>query len=40
MILIGGMISLGHRDGIPMVSTLMCMITHWIGPMVSHDIRL
>ena len=23
-----------------MMSALVCMITHWIGPMVNHDIRL
>ena len=23
-----------------MVSALVCMVTHWIGPMVSHDIRI
>ena len=39
-LLIGGMIGLGYRDGFPMVSALVCMVTHWIGPMVSHDLRL
>ena len=34
------MISLRHQDGFFMVSVLVCMITHWIGPTVSHDIRL
>ena len=23
-----------------MLSALMCMVTHYTGPMVSHDIRL
>ena len=23
-----------------MVSVLVCMVTHWIGPIGSHDIRL
>ena len=39
-LLIGGMIGLGYRDGFPMVSALVCMVTHWTGPMVSHDLRL
>lgn len=39
-ILIGGMINLDHHDEVPMVSALMYMIIHWIGPMVGHDIRL
>ena len=37
---IGGMISLGYQDGFPIVSALICMVTHWIGPTVSHDLRL
>ena len=28
-ILIGGMVGIGYRDGFPMVSALMCMVTHW-----------
>ena len=36
----GGMTGLGHQDRIPMVSTPECMVTHLIGPMVSHEIRL
>ena len=39
-LLIGGMTGLGYRDRFPMVSALVCMITHWIGPMVSHNLRL
>ena len=39
-LLIGGMISLDHRDEFPMMSALVCMVTHWIGPMVNYDIRL
>ena len=39
-LLIGGMVSLGYQDGFPMVSALVCMVTHWIGPMVSHELRL
>ena len=34
------MTGLGYQDGVPMVSALMCMPTHWTGPMVSRDIRL
>ena len=39
-ILIGRMTGLGHRDEIPMVSALVCIVTHWIRLTVSHDIRL
>ena len=39
-LLIGGMIGLGYRDGFPMVSALVCLVTHWTRPMVSHDLRL
>ena len=39
-LLIGGMIGLGYWNGFPMVSVLVCMVTHWIGSMVSHDLRL
>ena len=39
-LLIEEMVGLGHRDEVPMVSVLMCMVTHWIGPMVSHNVRL
>ena len=38
--LIGGMTGLGYRDRFPMVSALVCMVTHWTGPTVSHDLRL
>ena len=36
-LLIGGMASLGYRDGFPIVSALVCMVTHWTRLMVSHD---
>ena len=36
----GGMACLGHQDGFPMVSALWCIATHWIGPIMSHDLRL
>ena len=29
-LLIGGMVSLGYWDGFPMMSTLVCIIKHWI----------
>ena len=35
-ILIGGMAGLSYWDGFSMVSALVC----WIGPTVSHDLRL
>ena len=39
-LLIEGMASLGYRDGFPIVSTLVCIVTLWIGLTVSHDLRL
>ena len=39
-LLIEWMVGLGHQDGVPMVSALMCTIINWIEPMMSHDIRL
>ena len=39
-LLIGRMGSLGSQVGFPMVSALVCMVTHWIGPTVSYDLRL
>ena len=39
-LLIGGMTCLSHRDKFPMVNELVCMITHWIGPKVNHDLSL
>ena len=39
-LLIGGIVNLGHQDEVPMVSVLVCIVTHWIRPTVSHDIRL
>ena len=39
-LLIEGMTSLSYWDGFPMVSALMCMVTHWTGPTMSHDLRL
>ena len=34
------MAGLGYWDGFPMVSALVCMVTHYIRPMVSHDLML
>ena len=39
-LLIGRMTYLDCRDRLSMGSTLVCMITHWIGPIVNHDVRL
>ena len=39
-LLIGGMAGLSYWDRFPMVSALVCMVTHWIGPTVSHNLRL
>ena len=39
-ILIKGMVGLDHRDEFPLMSALVCMVTHWTWPMVSHDVRL
>ena len=39
-LLIRGMTSLSYRDEFPMVSALVCMVTHWIGSTVSHNLRL
>ena len=39
-LLIEGMVGLGYWDGFPMVSALVCIVTHWIGPTTSHELRL
>ena len=39
-LLIGGMTGLGYWDGFPMVSAIVCMVAHWIEPIVSHNLRL
>ena len=39
-LLIEGMTGLSYRDGFPIVSALVCMVTYSIGPVVSHDLRL
>ena len=38
--LIRGMVGLSYWDEFLMVSALVCMVTHWIGPTVSHELRL
>ena len=39
-LLIGGMTCLDRWIGFPIVSVLVCMVTHWIEPMMNHDVRL
>ena len=39
-LLIGRIIVLNHKGETPMVSVLMCMVTHWTRPMVIHGVRL
>ena len=39
-LLIGGIVGLSYRDGFPMVSALVCIVSHWTGPIVSHGLRL
>ena len=39
-LLIGGMVGLGYQDGFPMVSALVCMVTYWTRPTMSHDWRV
>ena len=37
-LLIKGMTYLDHHNKFPMMSALVCMVTHWIEPMKNHDI--
>ena len=39
-LLIEGMTGFGYQDWFPMVSALVCMVTHWIRPTISYDLRL
>ena len=39
-VLIRGVTCFGRWDKFPIMSVLMCMVTHWIGPTVNHNIRL
>ena len=34
------MTGLGYWDEFPIVSALLCMVIHWSGPIVSHDLKL
>ena len=39
-LLIRGMVGLSYWDVLPMVSALVCMVTHWTRPTVSNDLKL
>ena len=39
-LLIGWMVGLSYWDVLPMVSALVCMVTHWTRPTVSNDLKL
>ena len=39
-LLIGEMSCFDHHDRVPMVSVLVYMNTHCIGPTINHDLRL
>ena len=39
-LIIGEMTCLGHREGVLMVSVLVCMVAHWTRLAVNHDVRL
>ena len=39
-LLIEGMVGLSYQDGFPIVSALVCMVTHWTRTTVSHSLRL
>ena len=36
-LLIEGLTYLDHQHRFPMMSAIMCMVTHWIKPMTNHD---
>ena len=38
-LLIGGMVGLAYQDRVPIVSALVCKVTHRIRPTMSHDMR-
>ena len=38
--LIGGMTCLDRQNEFPIISALVCMVSHWIGLMVNNDISL
>ena len=39
-LLIEGVAGLSYWNGFPMVSALVCMVTHWTEPTMSHELRL
>ena len=39
-LLIERMICLSHQGEFPMMSALVCTVTHWTRPMVNRDMRL
>ena len=39
-LLIRKMVGLGYQDRFLIENALVCMVTHWIRPSVSHDLRL
>ena len=39
-LLIERMTGLCHQDVFPIMIVLLCMVTYWIEPMMSHDLRL
>ena len=39
-LLVRGLTCLGYEDGIPIMSTIVCMNTYHIEPMVNQDLRL
>ena len=39
-LLIGVMVGFSYWDRLSMVSALVCMVTHWTRPTMSHDLRL
>ena len=38
-LLIRGMTSISHQNEFSIMSASVYMVTHWIGPMVNHDIN-
>ena len=39
-LLIRGMVCLNRRDRVLMVDALVCIVTHWIWPMMNHSVTL
>ena len=40
LLIIGIVGTLGYWDGFLMMSALICLITYWTKPTMSHDLRL